>query len=518
MNDLQDDRWRPQRKGLGLTAVAWLFLASCSSAEESIFSAARSAVSDGRVEKSKLLGFNNTRRSFTELPPDGAILIGFELGVGKFFDIETVYALRPIYLTEAGENSYQNRGLFTDRRLAGNKVLKSKVVRRVRVQAQSGYAVGGLTIRSGLNINGLSVTFMRINGRGLDPRRAYTSEWVGDRTGGSEGSIDGKGAPVVGVFGSADEEHISALGLIYGPQPIVVASPPADPPRLERPIQRPTNPPKVEIPVEPADPPKVERPALPPADLPWKAAPPEIPPGADPGYNPEKKQVAEGMSWLPIAIFGVVAVPIFVVLLVSFGRKTQEAPPPYRGLSKVDLTKTRSADPTPNASPLVPPAASTAFCEGPNLAHLSPPVEEDIPWVLPIEPEQAPAERPSSDPFDQTPDGYELLEGNQSRVYYHISCGKPTRVSGDDFVRLECPFRPVGGTFCCRCARFVALDSVRWADTDETISAYRQRVWDSVPFWRRVYLVLFATAYEGAVNLHLDSRGRPLPRSGKPPT
>jgi hypothetical protein len=80
-------------------------------------------------------------------------------------------------------------------------------------------------------------------------------------------------------------------------------------------------------------------------------------------------------------------------------------------------------------------------------------------------------------------------------------------VSGDDYVVLECPFRPVSGTFCCHCRQFVPLNAVRWADSDEKISDYRQRVYDSVPFWRRVYLAVFANAYEGAVNWGVEWKG-----------
>ena len=80
-----------------------------------------------------------------------------------------------------------------------------------RLRARSDYAVGGITLRSGLFINGLSLTFMRIDGKILDPRRAYTSEWVGDRTGGSENSLSVGDGVVVGVYGSQDDDHVYGL-------------------------------------------------------------------------------------------------------------------------------------------------------------------------------------------------------------------------------------------------------------------------------------------------------------------
>ena len=99
-----------------------------------------------------------------------------------------------------------------------------------------------------------------------------------------------------------------------------------------------------------------------------------------------------------------------------------------------------------------------------------------------------------------------------SRAYEHRSCHGVTVASGDDLVRLETPFRPLDETYCCRCEKFVTLDEVRWADSGETISAYRRRVKRSVGFWRGLYLTIFCNAYQGAINLHLDKRGRPLPR------
>jgi hypothetical protein len=100
-----------------------------------------------------------------------------------------------------------------------------------------------------------------------------------------------------------------------------------------------------------------------------------------------------------------------------------------------------------------------------------------------------------------------------SRAYEHKSCKAVTVASGDDLVRLECAFRPLDETYCCRCQTFVGLDEVRWADTGETISAYRRRLKKSVGFWRSLYLTIFCNAYQGAINLHLDKRGRPLART-----
>jgi hypothetical protein len=97
-----------------------------------------------------------------------------------------------------------------------------------------------------------------------------------------------------------------------------------------------------------------------------------------------------------------------------------------------------------------------------------------------------------------------------ARAYRHNACGEETVVSGDDYVLLECPFRPVDATYCCGCSQMVPLDAVAWSDSQENIAAYRKRVHASVPFWRGVYLLLIGNAYEGAVNLNLDRTGHPI--------
>jgi hypothetical protein len=99
------------------------------------------------------------------------------------------------------------------------------------------------------------------------------------------------------------------------------------------------------------------------------------------------------------------------------------------------------------------------------------------------------------------------------RAYVHLDCGRETTAAGDALVLLECPFRPVESTLCERCNEFVKLDRVEWSDSRENIAQYRQRVYDSVSFWKRMYYIIAGNAYEGAINLHLDRSGRPKDHS-----
>ena len=182
--------------------------------EPTVYDAAARAVAKGWTEKSRMVGFSIIKTQFTEVPRDGAILVGFDLGLGKFLNIENIYAIRPVYRTAGGEVCYGEHGLFRNKNGSSKHEIKTKVTRTVSIRARHGYAVGAITLRTGLNINGLSVTFNAIKGKGLDPYQSYQSEWVGDRTGGGESSLKSEGAPIVGVFGNEDVEHVMALGIV----------------------------------------------------------------------------------------------------------------------------------------------------------------------------------------------------------------------------------------------------------------------------------------------------------------
>jgi hypothetical protein len=291
-------------------ALGLVFLAPVSAADDDKFmEAVQSAVSSRRTDRTRALGFMAEKPNFNDSLPQGGVLIGFECGVGSFGDIETVYALRPIYRTTRGVSGGQEHGLFSDQR-DGKRVIKSQVKRTVRVQAGAGYAVGAITIRSGLNINGLSLTYYRIKGDRLDPFDSRESAWIGDRTGGSENSVSADGKPIVGIFGRQDERHVMSVGLIYADLPPVAK--PAEP-KVEKPVEKPTEP-KV---VKPAEP-KVEAPADP-----AKAAEAAVPAApADAEAPVAANEAAGGMNWMPLAIFGLVAAPIFIFLLVYARRQT----------------------------------------------------------------------------------------------------------------------------------------------------------------------------------------------------
>jgi hypothetical protein len=187
----------------------------------------------------------------------------------------------------------------------------------VRVLAKPGYAVGGITLRTGLNIDGMSVTFMRISGRALDPNQSYVSEWLGGRTGGTQKSVSGDGAPVVGVFGNQDANHIYSLGLVLAdlpPAPIGVKKP------EEAPAAKPA-PAKPEEAREQLPAPKPENARNQPAEA--EAEIPDQPEDSSPRPEKEKPAVFGGMSWIPIGVFGFVTAALFGTLFLVMKLKGQ---------------------------------------------------------------------------------------------------------------------------------------------------------------------------------------------------
>lgn len=125
--------------------------------------------------------------AFKDLAPAGGHLVGLEIGLGKFGPSDVVHALRPIYRAGGRETTGEQRG--------------TNLTRVTVAKAKDGYAVGAVTVKAGLGLDGMSVTFMKIVDGKLDPKDAYESEWVGGKGGRAPVTLGGDGTPVVGIVG-----------------------------------------------------------------------------------------------------------------------------------------------------------------------------------------------------------------------------------------------------------------------------------------------------------------------------
>jgi hypothetical protein len=287
-----------------------------------IFTAARTAVAEGNLDRTRLLGSPFVKTPFDENSAEGGVLVGFDVALAPWMgDSEFVQALRPIYMTLNGERSYHEYGKFTEARprAPNGNGPRPRQLRTVRVTAEPGYAVGALKLRSGMFVDAMALTFMRIRGTRLDPQQSYTSNWVGNTHGGTEVSLSAEGAVAVGVFGHQDEQHVLGLGFI-------LLRAPAPPAAVEKPVKRQAETPAAEKPSKrTTEAPLVEKPAEPPGVEPEAAAVPPAGEASRPRKEPSRD--AGEVPWLPFVIFGVLAIPLLVAFLMFVGRTK---PPPAR--------------------------------------------------------------------------------------------------------------------------------------------------------------------------------------------
>jgi hypothetical protein len=165
-----------------------------------IYTKVQAAVKAGKTKDSRHMGTGDI--PFRSVSQGGSILVGFDVGYGQFVGNPVIHALRPIFQTPRGKVYGRVYGVAT----AGMD----------HVEAKPGYAVGAITVKAGLGIDGLSVTFMEIEGDGLNRNKSYETKWLGGMGGGPKTKLAGDGAFVVGIFGklTKDLKAINGLGIV----------------------------------------------------------------------------------------------------------------------------------------------------------------------------------------------------------------------------------------------------------------------------------------------------------------
>jgi hypothetical protein len=134
--------------------------------------------------------------------PAGALLVGFEVGLGHAFGDDVISAVRPIYRKDDAESLGRSTG--------------SDYRRSVTVKANPGYAVAGVTAVDGLWLTGFSVTFARVTGDWLDLAQSYRSDWIGG--GGNRGGASFRGGgdrPIVGILTRSNTRDCTAFALVF---------------------------------------------------------------------------------------------------------------------------------------------------------------------------------------------------------------------------------------------------------------------------------------------------------------
>ena len=116
----------------------------------------KAAVKDGNVKEWQVLGGGG--RSFKEVPPTGAVLIGFRYAASAN---RTPDFFQAIYRGPKGEINGAAAGTITGR-------LPIQVTK-----AKAGYAVGAIIIRSGAWLDAIQPVFMKMTPSGVDPNDSY---------------------------------------------------------------------------------------------------------------------------------------------------------------------------------------------------------------------------------------------------------------------------------------------------------------------------------------------------------
>jgi S1-C subfamily serine protease len=92
-------------------------------------------------------------------------------------------------------------------------------------RAKLGYAVGGLKVKVGQNVEGVAIVYMKIDGTQLDPTDWYQTEYIGGKGEGKEQVLGCDGSLVLGTFGKLAKDtqlrdrdtDLHAIGLITIP-------------------------------------------------------------------------------------------------------------------------------------------------------------------------------------------------------------------------------------------------------------------------------------------------------------
>jgi hypothetical protein len=138
--------------------------------------------------------------AYSDVPPQGAVLIGFNYSLGTWVNRTIIASLQPIFLTADGEKLGDTEGNVTG-------TVKS-------LRAKSGYVVTCMRVGAGGNLDGLGLVFTRLIGTRLDPTDNFESAWIGN-TLDTERREEADGV-VVGICGKK-KENIGSVTLVTVP-------------------------------------------------------------------------------------------------------------------------------------------------------------------------------------------------------------------------------------------------------------------------------------------------------------
>lgn len=161
---------------------------------------------EGKVDKSDTVG--ETGGGTYEYAKSDTPLLGLTYTIGAWEGHPCIEGIRPLFEDAPVKN-------FTE-----------------RVLAKSGYAVGGVNLEASPYFSGFQIIFMKLDGKKLNPKDTYLSDWVraGDEKATQSATYKSDGKLVVGIHGNRGA-ITNTMGILYQTVPGEAAknAPPTDP-------------------------------------------------------------------------------------------------------------------------------------------------------------------------------------------------------------------------------------------------------------------------------------------------
>jgi hypothetical protein len=153
------------------------------------WTAIKNAVKDSKLKDWDIVGGSFSQKLYREVPPTGAILIGFRYSA--FTNNRFPEFFQAIYLGPKGEFNGAPAGAVNAR----TPILVTK--------AKTGYAVGAIVTRGGGWLDAVQPIFMKMTATGVDPNDTYKGAYLGGE-GGTLATMGGDGNFIVGIHGKID--------------------------------------------------------------------------------------------------------------------------------------------------------------------------------------------------------------------------------------------------------------------------------------------------------------------------
>ena len=154
-----------------------------------------------RAPRDEIVGFS-IGNLFRDTAPTGGILVGFDLWYQPRGKYEVICAVRPIY--RVGTKNVP--GL-----IHGNATPRTS-----QLLAPTGYAVGAVSLKAGIHVEQLGITYMKVDGDRLNPEDVRLSHVVGGSGILPMKKLGSDGTPVTGIQARTNRNtgELCALGLV----------------------------------------------------------------------------------------------------------------------------------------------------------------------------------------------------------------------------------------------------------------------------------------------------------------